>query len=173
MLENVLEGAKARGCQVETIYLDAYSLKMGDAASNQTLDHLDQLARQADCLVLASPTYWSNVSGLMKQFLDCFHSKLVHFNKKGERLPGNYRGKSYILLTSCYTSKLANRFSGVTDQTFITMNGPLQAAGMHRLAEAVCTGTFGLDALPQKKKLRYAKKLDNRFRNGSKKGDSH
>lgn len=153
MLDAVLDGARQCGCRIDTIDLNDYRLSMNpeDSEARDAMAQLDAQLKQADGLVLASPTYWGDVSGLMKHFLDCFRPQLVRFTKKGEPIPGDYRGKSYVLLTSCYTSKNVNRFSGITDQTFLTMDRPLQAAGMHRLAEAVCTDTFGVTTLPEAK----------------------
>jgi Multimeric flavodoxin WrbA len=152
MLAAVLEGAKRQGCTVQNIYLDTGMLnRIKPGGDHEKRKKLVTLLRGADCLVLASPTYWGNISGSMKQFLDNLRPELVLYSSKGELLPGNYQGKGYVLITSCMAKKWANRLSGITDQTFKAMDLPLGAAGMHRLSEAVCTGTYGVHTLPSAK----------------------
>ncbi|MTT31353.1 NADPH-dependent FMN reductase [Terrilactibacillus sp. BCM23-1] len=152
MLKAVLRGAEEQGCVTEMIHLSELSLKLTPSGEkNDILDALSDRLIAADCLVLASPTYWGDASGLMKNFLDCMRSKLLAFNQKGETMPGDFKGKGYVLLTSCYTKKRQNRWSGITDPTFTTMDKPLGTAGMNGLGEEVCTDTFGKTILPSSK----------------------
>ncbi|MGX7420400.1 flavodoxin family protein [Carnobacterium gallinarum] len=152
MLQEVLTGAELDGCEVETLYLSDYRLELEKAdETNEDLDKLHQKMLASDCIVLAAPTYWGNVSGVMKQFLDSMRSRLVRFAKDGEMLPDLYHKKKYILMTNCYTKKFENRLTGVTDTTFITMDRAFSTAGMERMAEIVCTDTFDMQELPTKK----------------------
>ncbi|MET1249413.1 flavodoxin family protein [Sporolactobacillus sp. STCC-11] len=152
MLAAVLEGAKEQGCTVQNIYLDADTLnQMESGGDHERRQKLNTVLRGADCFVLASPTYWGNISGSMKQFLDNLRPELIHYSSKGDLLPGSYQGKGYVLITSCMAKKWINRLSGITDQTFKAMDLPLSAAGMHRLSEAVCTDTYGVHSLPPAK----------------------
>ncbi|MCO7125403.1 NAD(P)H-dependent oxidoreductase [Sporolactobacillus shoreicorticis] len=148
MLTAVLEGAKEQGCIIQCIDLNTDTLDQIKFGGD---DELVAALREAECLVLASPTYWGNVSGSMKLFLDNLRSELVHYSSKGDLLPGSYQGKGYVLITSCTAKKWTNRLSGITDQTFKAMDLPLSTAGMHRLFEAVCADTYGVHTLPPAK----------------------
>ncbi|WP_353948629.1 NAD(P)H-dependent oxidoreductase [Sporolactobacillus sp. Y61] len=153
MLQAVLDAAGHQGCTVETIFLADEDLRLTDfRKANPAIAQLSHKLHEADCLVLASPTYWGSISGMMKNFLDCMHHELVSFTKKGERRPAGLRGRSYILVTSCFTPTFENCITGATDRTFQAMDVPLAAAGMHRIGEAVCTGTWGMTELPDSKK---------------------
>ncbi|RYL92298.1 flavodoxin family protein [Sporolactobacillus sp. THM7-4] len=159
LLSAILEGAQEQGCSTETLYLSEEPLRMtAPDTKNVTLDHLSSMLQSADCIVLASPTYWGDASGLMKNLLDCLRSKLVTFDRKGDMHPGSFQGKGYILVTTCYTSTFWNRLSGVTDRTLSTMEKPLLAAGMRRIGEAICTDTYGKASLPNAQKV-YGKHL--------------
>ena len=60
-----LDIAHCRGC--------CSCYKTGHCFMNDSTEHLSGKIRQADGLVLGSPTYASNVSGLMKDFIDRGH----------------------------------------------------------------------------------------------------
>lgn len=150
MLQAVLAGAKSDGCDVEMICLADYPLEMNPSKEhNQILDQLHHKMLASECLIFATPTYWKDVSGLMKQFLDCMRSRMVRFGKKdGEMLPDLYAKKKYILLTNCYTKTLENCITGVTDSTFIVIDRVCTTAGMELVGEAVTTNTFAMKELP-------------------------
>lgn len=152
MLQEVLSGAESANCEVETLYLSDYRLELDlGGKKNEDLDRLHEKMLASDCIVLASPTYWGSVSGEMKQFLDGMRSRLVRFAKDGEMLPDLYYKKKFILITNGYTKRFENRVTGVTDGAFIVMDRAFSTAGMERMAEIVCTDTFGMTELPAKK----------------------
>ena len=80
ILESVLDGARAYGAEVEKIYLSDLRFKgcigcEGCAKTtkcilNDDMQRVYEKLDQSDGLVLGSPTYFYNVSGLMKLFID-------------------------------------------------------------------------------------------------------
>ncbi|EUJ28032.1 hypothetical protein MFLO_12756 [Listeria floridensis FSL S10-1187] len=76
----------------------------------------------------------------------------VHTTSKGENIPHFLKGKSYVSITSCYKGALENGLAGVTDATFNQIDTVMSQAGMHRAGELVLTGTFRMEAVPEKKK---------------------
>ncbi|MEL1206290.1 flavodoxin family protein, partial [Staphylococcus epidermidis] len=79
------------------------------------MDELEAKLLAADVWILAAPTYWGAMSGVMKNFLDCMRQRLVRFNRAGDALPDRFKGKSYITISSCYASPAEELVTGVTD----------------------------------------------------------
>jgi multimeric flavodoxin WrbA len=155
MMQAVLAGANASGCSVSTIRLNEKRLQLdNDPMHRREIRDIGKELLSADCLVLASPTYWGSVSGLMKNFLDCMQSELIRFTAGGDRLPDAFEGKRYVLITTCFKGQVENLLTGVTDGTFAAMDLPLRTAGMVRIGELVFTGTWHYrhSMLPLKKR---------------------
>jgi len=83
LLGTVVENLKNLGAEVETIHLvdkkiencKSYCAEGGTTCQypcsiNDDMAALIEKIKEADCLVLASPTYWYSMSGLMKNFID-------------------------------------------------------------------------------------------------------
>ena len=83
LLEMVLEGAKAKGAEIEMIHLyemfiihepGYYSEQAKtEIPKNMPKDDIVKIypkIRRADGLVLATPVYWANMSGVMKDFIE-------------------------------------------------------------------------------------------------------
>lgn len=80
MLDAVLKGAKENGAEIEKLSLYDYDIRpctgccacYGTKVCNIKDDHqkiLDKMA-EADAIVFASPTYWSNVTSVAKALFD-------------------------------------------------------------------------------------------------------
>ncbi len=119
----VLEGAQASGHEIETINLYDYTInyclgcwgckRKGLCVINDDFNSIFEKVRDADVLILSSPTYWSNVSGIMKSFFDrqCGMAMSHSEGKEilGKRLPLGFgaknemKGKKAIFITACTT----------------------------------------------------------------------
>ncbi len=119
----VIEGAQYSGHETEIINLSDFKIeyclgcwgcvKKGRCVINDDFNSIFEKVRDSNVLILASPTYWSNVSGLMKSFFDrqcglaMSHSEGKVFF--GKRLPIGFgpkkemQGKKVIFITACTT----------------------------------------------------------------------
>ncbi|MGR3741239.1 flavodoxin family protein [Companilactobacillus sp. DQM5] len=155
-------------CEQETIFLEDYKItprKRGE--KNLVLEELSEKLMQADVWVFAAPTYWRELSGVLKNFFDCMRPKFVYFKQNGDTIPGPFKNKHYLSLTSCYASKTENFITGVTDESFKTIDRVMSTAGVIKVGEIVLPGTFGMKELPENKKKickKYGEKISNKIR---------
>ena len=105
LAKQVAAGAEAVGAEVESFYLHHMDIKPctacevceGEEPGECTIDNDMRLVypklKQADALVMASPTYWFNVSAQTKLFVDRLHALS---SSQGHAFSGRSRG---IVLT--------------------------------------------------------------------------
>lgn len=87
MVNQVLESSKDKGAEVQLINLSDYKIKpcIGcegckdsfKCVINDDFDKIISLIQEADGVVMGSPTYWYNVSGDMKIFIDRCYSLVL------------------------------------------------------------------------------------------------
>ncbi|WP_338207941.1 NAD(P)H-dependent oxidoreductase [Lactiplantibacillus paraxiangfangensis] len=151
MLKAVLKGA-ATSAETELVNLNDYTLVPDhDNLPNPELDQLSAKLQAADVWVLAAPTYLGGLSGVMKNFLDCFRSRIARYNAVGEAVPDQFKNKHYVTITDCYAGGVENYLTGVTDAAFKTMDKFLTMGGLIKLREIVITRTWGMKKLTPKK----------------------
>ncbi|MEJ1330377.1 NAD(P)H-dependent oxidoreductase [Latilactobacillus sakei] len=150
LLQAVLAGVGPED-DVSTIFLNDFQILPDTGEPNPVLDQLEQQLLAADVWVLAAPTYWGAMSGVMKNFLDCMRGRLVRFNRAGDALPDRFKGKRYVTISSCYASGVEEFVTGMTDGTFRTFDKVLSATGLLKIREVVQTNSFGLKTLSTKK----------------------
>ncbi|HQL87992.1 MAG TPA: flavodoxin family protein, partial [Lentisphaeria bacterium] len=95
LLKNVLEGAASSGAETEMVYL--YDLtfrgcvscmacklkkntKLGRCVLKDELTPVLERAHEADVIVLASPIYFSEVTGEMRSFVERFLFQYLNYN---------------------------------------------------------------------------------------------
>lgn len=150
LLKTLLEAVPTPN-ETELVYLADYDIQPHTGQKNPDLNCLIQKLETSDVWVLAAPTYWGGLSGLMKHFLDCLRPKLVYQKKNGDTIPGPFKNKHYLSLTSCYASTAENFMTGVTDGTFQTIDRVMSAAGVIKVGEIVLPNTLEMKTLPQNK----------------------
>lgn len=151
LLQHVLTGAE-NGAETEFIDLNHFVLRPDQpGVPNPALDQLEAALAAADVWVLATPTYFGTVAGQFKQFFDCFRHRLVRMTKSGDTLSGKYKDKHYVSISSCFASGWDNTFTHQTDATFTMIDKAMTAGGLHKVAELVLPGTWGLEAIPAPK----------------------
>ena len=167
MLDEVLKNVDS-GVETETIYLENYGITPHKYhEKNLVLDELAEKMAESDVWVLAAPTYFRELSGVMKNFFDCIRPKLVYFKENGDTIPGQFKNKHYLSITSCYVSTMENFLTGVTDESLKTIDRVMSAAGVIKVGEIVLPNTFGMEIIPNNKKelcQKYAKKISVRKR---------
>lgn len=164
MLAAVMAGIKEPN-ESEIIYLEDYPFKPdhGDK-KDPVLDELEQKMLASDVWVLAAPSYWGGLAGKMKDFFDCMRQRLVRFDHTGATHPDRFKDKHYLSITDCYTGAFENWVTGVTDQSFRTIDKVMTAAGVIKVHELVLTNTWGLKELPETKKqtcLKWGRRLNS------------
>lgn len=153
MLESVLENVGPEN-EVEQLYLADHAIYPGSPA----LENIVLSLKQADVWILAAPTYWGALSGVMKNFLDCLRQVSLRFDKRGDPHPIEpFRHKHYVLLTNCYAKTWENVVGGTTDAALRTMDKVMTTLGLIKIGEAVQTNTYFLTALPIKKRSELKK----------------
>lgn len=164
MLNEVLKGTQQ---ETETIFLLDYDLAPNSKDQQKLLEKL----KAADVWILAAPTYFGGLSGIMKSFLDALRAQILRFDKKGDPHPlPTFKDKHYLLLTNCYSKTFENLVTGVTDSALRTMDKVLTTAGLLKLGEAVQTNTYFITELSPKKKAELLK-LGQKARNAEKRDD--
>lgn len=154
--------------KIETAFLQDYDI-YPDRPDHPcpALDTLEAKMAASDFWITCAPTYWGTLSGVMKRFFDCMRFRLVRMTKAGDTLPGKYKNKHYLSMTTCFIGSFENFVTGITDQTFVTIDRVLTGAGLIKVGEFVGTGTWGADA-PTPAKLaectRWGHKIANRTR---------
>lgn len=147
MLSQVLANVGPEN-EVEQIFLADYTLY---PASPDLLKLIEKL-KQADVWVLAAPTYWGGLAGVMKNFLDLIRQTNLRFDKNGDPHPiAPFEHKHYVLLTNCYAKTWENLFTGTTDAALRTMDKVMTTMGLIKAGEAVQTNTYFVKALAPKK----------------------
>lgn len=153
MLDQVLDSVSSEN-EVEKVFLADLTITLDSVA----LDQLVTKLQKADVWILAAPTYWGTLSGVMKNFLDCLRQHIVRIDQQGDMHPTkSFSNKHYILLTNCYAKTWENLFSGVTDSALRVMDKVMSTAGLIKLGEVVQTDTYFLKELSAKKKAELAK----------------
>lgn len=157
MLQNVLDNVD-EGVETETIYLENYHITPHKYhEDNPVLNQLADKLMESDVWVFGAPTYWRECPGLLKNFFDCMRPKFVYFKDNGDTIPGPFKDKHYLSISSCYMSTTENFLTGITDETFKTIDRVMTAAGVIKAGEIVLPNTFGMKEIPEKKKDLCAK----------------
>ncbi|MFD0896900.1 flavodoxin family protein [Loigolactobacillus binensis] len=126
----------------ELLYLADYAIEPDTGQPNPVLDQLEAKLQASDLWIIAAPTYWGALAGTMKNFFDCMRPRMVRMTKAADTLPGQFKNKHYLALTTCFQSSLENFFVGITDDTFKTIDRVLTGAGLIKVGEIVGTGTW-------------------------------
>lgn len=161
MLETVLAGV-AEPNETELLYLEDYVIKPDDGQPNPDLDRIEQKLVESDVWVLAAPTYIRTISGVMKNLFDCLRQRMGRFDKEGGIHPDKFKDKHYLSISTCYVDTVENMITGVTDQTFRTIDRAMGLAGLIKINELVLTDTYGKTELSESKRqqcLKWGAKL--------------
>jgi NAD(P)H-dependent FMN reductase len=74
LLARALEGAKAAGAEVQQVDLIDYAIQPWPRSVHDCDETLDRLSAEADAIVLASPVFYKDVTGLMRDYIDYLHN---------------------------------------------------------------------------------------------------
>ena len=74
LLARALEGAAAAGAEVRQVDLIDYAIQPWPRSVHARDEELDRLSAEADAIILASPVYYKDVTGLMRDYIDYLHN---------------------------------------------------------------------------------------------------
>jgi multimeric flavodoxin WrbA len=131
LAQQILDGARARGHATEILNLYDYEIKncigcwkcveKGTCILNDGLERVLLKLKDADVVILGSPVYWGNVTGIMKTFFDRHTGNVMSKPKGADEFStlglvdkvkmmigqlkkygpyAEYRGKKYIIVTA-------------------------------------------------------------------------
>lgn len=109
-----------------------------------------RLIRNADALVIGSPTYFGNVTGPFRTLIDRSLTALEEIAASGLEMPiPLHIGKKAAMVTACNSpapfSELPNQAAGALS----AMRTTLHAGGYDIIGSILVDGAAGLDRLPQ------------------------
>lgn len=170
LVKTILAGVTAPAT-TEFIDLNQYQLRPDrPGQTNPVLDELEEKLQAADVWILGTPTYFGTVAGQFKQLLDCLRHRITRMTHQGDTLPGKFKDKHYVSVTSCFATGLDNTFTHQTDATLVTIDKAMTAAGLHKITELVLPHTWGMTALPAAK-VKQAQALGVKLATFKKKDD--
>lgn len=162
LLQAACDGAREAGAEIQVIHL--YDLNfspctgcMACRASGQCIKRDDDVGAleaallAAEGLMMASPTYWGNMSGVMKLAMERLSGFLLEEPKNGFPRPrlGKNRGKA-LLIATCSTPW---PFSSICNQSRATLSRMAEIAhwsGFKITGRVALSGTQGMPEVPMK-----------------------
>lgn len=128
---SIIDGAEANGIQSEFINLFDYTINYctgcrtcskdgrGRCIQNDDFEKIVEKIIESDVIVLGSPVYWGNVSGIMKNFIDR-HMSVEYMFPKGDE----YQKLSYLKKIRTYFSEIKKikLRNGIENKRFIIVS---------------------------------------------------
>ena len=74
LVSQALKGASSGGAEVRRVNLIDYEIPSYPRSRDQRYADLDELVSAADAMIVGSPVYYKDVSGLVREFIDYVHS---------------------------------------------------------------------------------------------------
>jgi len=74
LLARALEGARTAGAEVRQVDLIDHAIQPWPRSVHDRDPELDRLSGTADAIILASPVYYKDVTGLMRDYIDYLHN---------------------------------------------------------------------------------------------------
>ncbi len=105
------------------------------------------LLQECDVVILASPTYWSNVPAPVKNLFD--RSLGIALNKTKRFLKPQLKRKKYMLLTSCNIPYPISYFLRQSNNALNNMEVFFKNSGMRCIGKFTCTNAEKQKVLPK------------------------
>jgi len=173
LCQRILDGAEENGHQVEMVNLYDYDIgycrgcwggaKLGRCILKDDHEKVLEKLREAEVVILGSPIYWSDVSGIMKNFFDR-QTAYMNIFPGGEnyyKLPTKekfktmlkasknfgpkeheFRNKKFILVTACTSPFPVSHLSKEVPQTLYVMKMYAKKMKGKVIAKLVYTDTL-------------------------------
>jgi len=111
--------------------------------------HVARLIRNADALIIGSPTYFGNITGPLRTLIDRSLTAFEEIAASGLEMPTpSHKGKKAAMLTACNTPEpicnLPNQGAGALSAIETT----LKAGGYDIVGRIIVSGAAALDDIP-------------------------
>ena len=140
-----------RGCMV--------CKKTGVCKINDDIQEIRKLFIESDLVVLASPTYFANVSAVTKNMFDRLVGVVMDDNNSMIPKPKLLSSQKYLLLTTCNTPWPFDRLAGQSTGTIKAMKEFLNISGMKYAGKVIFAGTRNKKQLPKSIITKIEKKI--------------
>lgn len=164
-------GAKEKGHEVE--WIDVYDLDMKpciacmkcrpDGPCMLPEDGAHRAAekiREADALLVGTPTHWGNMSSQLKTLFDRCVPVFMGERPSGMPLP-RQKGKQAVIVTACTTPWPFNVLAGQSRRAVRAVKEVLRSGGYRNVATIVSPGTKGRRGVPERVLRRAGKTGQN------------
>ncbi len=175
LAKKVLEGASASGGKTELVNLYNYKIDYcrgcwacetkGKCVLKDNFNLIFEKVKRADVLVLAAPTYWSNVPGIMKTFFDRQCGLGMHHGEGkvlfGMRVPiglgpkKEMKNKKVVLITACTTPWPFNFIMDESRGTIRAMKNYTRKIKAKLIAKIIFTDSRFMNMKDKKQKYEY------------------
>lgn len=115
--------------------------KTGICVVKDDVDELRKLLIESDLTIAASPTYFANVSGVMKNLFDRLVGAVMDDNNSSIPKPKLSSKHEYILMTTCNTPWPFDRIAGQSTGCIKAMKEVFNISGMKYRGKVIFAGT--------------------------------
>ena len=113
-----------------------------------------RILREADILVVGSPTYFGNVSGALKTLFDRCLTAFETISANGLEMPAPlHRGGKAAIVTACNIPSPHSRLPSQAAGAIAAMETVLQAGGYSMAGSVVLDGAAGRGGIPEEVRL--------------------
>lgn len=124
--------------------------KTGVCVINDDIQEIRQLLIECDLVIVASPTYFANVSAPVKNMFDRLVATVMDDNDNMIPKPKLSSNQQYILMTTCSTPAPFDKLAKQSTGCIKAMDEVLHISGMKCRGKVIFAGTRNKNQLPQK-----------------------
>jgi multimeric flavodoxin WrbA len=111
--------------------------------------HVARLIRNADALVIGSPTYFGNITGPLRTLIDRSLTAFEEIAPSGLEMPiPLHKGKKAAMITACNTSEPICNLPSQGAGALAAMETTLNAGGYHIVGSIIVSSAAALEELP-------------------------
>lgn len=169
LLQIAAHAAQQSGYQVDEINLYAQQIawcrgcmackKTGICVIDDDIAGIRERLQNCDLVMIASPTYFANVSAPVKNLFDRLVGAVMDDNHSAAPKPKLSPKQQYILLATCNTPFPFDRLAGQSSGCIKNMHEFFHVSGMKCKGKVVFAGTRGKETVPG----HIVKKVENLF----------
>ena len=158
MLEHAVKTAESNGYEVHYIWLYEkeikpctgcmYCRKANTCCLKDDIKPIEELLKTSDLVVMASPTYFDNVSAPAKNLFDRLVSIVMNDNDSLIPKPLLSPKQQYLLMTTCNTPFPFDKLAGQSTGTLRAMKEFFNISGMTHLGNVTFAGTRNKTQVP-------------------------
>jgi multimeric flavodoxin WrbA len=153
---------KAKSCGYEVNFVSLYEKNISYCKScmecrrtgiciiKDDIQEIKKFIKESDIIVLASPTYFANVSAPVKAMFDRLAGTIMKEGTGNIPKPGLRKEQKYILMTTCSTPFLLHILAGQSTGCIRAMKKVFCLSGMRYAGKVVWGGTRNQNQVPKR-----------------------